>query len=159
MDEAGVVAVGVDASPESEAALRFAFADAARRGARLHVVAAVPVAEYWGGWRGTAATYTGRWPSAPEDLLADARADTQRMVDKVIAANAGPPVPVVVEAKAGHPAQVLLDAARGADLLVLGHRGRGALASAVVGSVGLQCVLHAPCPVTIIRPRREPPDG
>lgn len=130
-----------------------------RRRARLHVVAAVSMAEYWGGWRGTAATYTGRWPAAPEDLLADAQAEAQRLVDEMIAARAGdPPVPVEVKAKAGRPAQVLLDAARAADLLVLGHRGRGALASAVLGSVGLQCVLQASCPVTIVRLPEKPAD-
>jgi nucleotide-binding universal stress UspA family protein len=120
----------------------------------------VPVAEYWGGWRGTAATYTGPWPTAPEDLLTDAQTEARRMVDEVIAARSGDPlVPVEVEAKPGRPAQVLFDAAREADLLVLGHRGRGAVASAVLGSVGLHCVLHAPCPVTIVRPRPEPTDG
>lgn len=45
-----------------------------------------------------------------------------------------------------------------ADLLVLGHRGRGAVRSALLGSVGLHCVLHAPCPVTVVRSAaaREP---
>jgi nucleotide-binding universal stress UspA family protein len=61
------------------------------------------------------------------------------------------PVLLQVEPTAGHPAQVLLTAAQGADLLVLGHRGRGVVLSALLGSIGLQCVLHAPCPVTIVR--------
>jgi nucleotide-binding universal stress UspA family protein len=69
-----------------------------------------------------------------------------------VAADRTPLVSVDVEAVAGGPAPVLLDAAEGADLLVLGHRGRGAFSSAVLGSVGLQCVLHATCPVTIVRP-------
>jgi nucleotide-binding universal stress UspA family protein len=147
----GTVVVGVDGSPGSKAALEFAVADAIRRGACVHVVAAVDVAEYWGGWRGTAAAHTGRWPAPPEDLVAHARAVVQRMVDEVTGTD---PVPVLlqVEPTAGHPAQVLLTAAEGADLLVLGHRGRGVLLSALLGSIGLQCVLHAPCPVTIVRP-------
>src|SRR3954447_20728466 len=52
----------------------------------------------------------------------------------------------------GHPAEDLVAQSRTADLLVLGHRGRGAVASAILGSVGLSCVLHARCPVTIVRP-------
>jgi nucleotide-binding universal stress UspA family protein len=40
--------------------------------------------------------------------------------------------------------------ARDADLLVVGHRGRGAVASALLGSVGLRCVLHSTCPVTVV---------
>jgi nucleotide-binding universal stress UspA family protein len=73
------------------------------------------------------------------------------MVDEVIGTD---PVPVLLQVKptAGHPARVLLAAAEGADLLVLGDRGRGVLLSALLGSIGLQCVLHAPCPVTIVRP-------
>ena len=125
--------------------------DAIRRQARLRVVAVVPLVDYWGGWRGTAAAYTGRWPAPPEDLMANARSQAQRMVDEV-AADRTPLVSVDVEAVAGGPAPVLLDAAEGADLLVLGHRGRGAFSSVVLGSVGLQCVLHATCPVTVVRP-------
>jgi nucleotide-binding universal stress UspA family protein len=60
-------------------------------------------------------------------------------------------VPVTIEAATGAPGPVLLDAARGADLLVLGHRGRGVMRSALLGSVGLHCVFHASCPVTIVR--------
>ena len=60
-------------------------------------------------------------------------------------------VPVTIEATTGAPGPVLVDAARGADLLVLGHRGRGAVRSALLGSVGLHCVLHATCPTTIVR--------
>jgi nucleotide-binding universal stress UspA family protein len=150
MSRAGVV-VGVDGSRGSAAALEFGMQDALRRRARLRVVAVVPLADYWGGWRGTAAAYTGRWPAPPEDLVANARAQAQRMLDEV-AADRTLLASVDVEAVAGGPAPVLLDAAKGADLVVLGHRGRGAFSSAVLGSVGLQCVLHATCPVTIVRP-------
>jgi nucleotide-binding universal stress UspA family protein len=150
MSQAGVV-VGVDGSPGSATALEFAVQDALRRRARLRVLAVVPLADYSGGWRGTAAAYTGRWPAPPEDLVANARAQAQRMLDEV-AADRTLLASVDVEAVAGGPASVLLDAAEGADLLVLGHRGQGAFSSAVLGSVGLQRVLHATCPVTIVRP-------
>jgi len=53
---------------------------------------------------------------------------------------------------AGNPAKELVEQSQGADLLVLGHRGRGTFASTFLGSVGLSCVLHAHCPVTIVRP-------
>ena len=54
----------------------------------------------------------------------------------------------------GSPANVLLEQSRDAELLVLGHRGRGGFASAMLGSVGLQCVLHGAGPVTIVRPEK-----
>ena len=56
--------------------------------------------------------------------------------------------PVDVEALIGSPAKVLLQ--------VLGHRGRGGFATALLGSVGLQCVLHGSGPVAIIRPGKQP---
>jgi nucleotide-binding universal stress UspA family protein len=48
-----------------------------------------------------------------------------------------------------------VDQSRDADLLVVGHRGRGGFGSAVLGSVGLQCVLHATVPVTVVRARQQ----
>jgi nucleotide-binding universal stress UspA family protein len=60
-------------------------------------------------------------------------------------------VPVDVRVVPGSAGQVLLDQAADADLLVVWHRGRGGIASACLGSVGLQCVLHAACPVVVVR--------
>lgn len=59
---------------------------------------------------------------------------------------------------AGPPAQVLVSEASDwfADLVVVGNRGRGAAASAVLGSVSAHLVDHAPCPVLVARgPRIE----
>jgi nucleotide-binding universal stress UspA family protein len=42
----------------------------------------------------------------------------------------------------------------GADLVVVGSHGRGALASAIVGSVAAEVVDHAPCPVLVARTDR-----
>jgi nucleotide-binding universal stress UspA family protein len=47
---------------------------------------------------------------------------------------------------------VLIDMSGEVDVLVLGHRGRGGFASMLLGSVSLQCVLHARCPVIVVRP-------
>ena len=61
-------------------------------------------------------------------------------------------IAVRVQTLPGAPAAVLVEQAQGADLLVVGHRGRGGFASALLGSVSMHCVLHAPCPITIVRP-------
>ena len=155
MDQGSTIVVGVDGSSASIPALDFAYQDAVRRGARLRVIAAVELLDYWGGWRGTAAAYTGRMPPIAPDLVAEARAEVQALVNQTTdgAPPARPPVPIEIDVTTGRPARVLLNAAQDADLLVLGHCGRGTLASALLGSVGLQCVLHAPCPVTIVRTR------
>jgi len=147
MDMTSTVVVGVDGSPSSSAAVTYALRDAARRSARLRVVAAAQLPEYWAASYGLAAL------PPPEEVVADHQRAAQQIVDDVVAASPQlAAVPVEVEARAGTPGRVLVEASEGADVLVLGHRGRGALSSAMLGSVGLYCVLHASCPVTIVRP-------
>lgn len=45
-----------------------------------------------------------------------------------------------------------------ASMMVLGSRGRGALGSAVLGSVGARVARHAECPVVVCRPARSSAD-
>ncbi|WP_327049418.1 universal stress protein [Microbispora sp. NBC_01189] len=52
----------------------------------------------------------------------------------------------------GHPVDALIQASRTADLLVVGSRGRGALGSAMLGSVSRGVLHHADCPVAVVRP-------
>ena len=52
------------------------------------------------------------------------------------------------------PEAALLDAAAGAHLLVVGSRGRGTLASLILGSVSVGVSAHAPCPVVVVRPEK-----
>lgn len=53
----------------------------------------------------------------------------------------------------GRAATAIVDEAVvfGADLVVLGNRGRGAIASMVLGSTAAEVVDHAPCPVLVAR--------
>ncbi|NMH99315.1 universal stress protein [Pseudonocardia acidicola] len=153
MDESGTIVVGVDGSAESRAALRHALEDAARRTARVRVVSVFQPPEYWAIAYGMAA------PPTPEEVAADVETSTEEMVAAVVAEHPGlARVPVDIRALAGAPAKTLIDQAQGAQLLVLGHRGRGGFTSALLGSVGMQCVLHAACPVTIVRPAEVPVD-
>lgn len=50
------------------------------------------------------------------------------------------------------PSAVLLQASRHAALLVVGSRGHGPVASHVMGSVGVDLVRRARCPVVVLRP-------
>lgn len=145
MSTPGTVVVGVDGSPASRAALRYALDDATRRGARLRAVTASARPDFW-------ATPYGPVPLPPTERELDRlRAAARRWVGEVAASRPpGATVPVEVLAAAGPPAEALIAASRDADLLVLGHRGRGAVASAVLGSVGMRCVVGARCPVTVV---------
>lgn len=53
----------------------------------------------------------------------------------------------------GRPASAIVDEAgrTGADLVVVGSRGRGPIATALLGSVSAEVLDHAPCPVLVAR--------
>jgi nucleotide-binding universal stress UspA family protein len=145
-DSAGVV-VGVDGSPGARAALVWALADAARRGARLQVVSAFPVETYWGD------------PMLMDERRIEAvRADTEErvraLVDEVRSQSSAD-VDVDVTVVPGPAAHGMLAAAEGAALLVVGSRGRGSVRSTVLGSVALHAVTHARCPVVVVHPRLD----
>src|SRR5207248_10234626 len=79
--------------------------------------------------------------------------NTRRIVTEALgdrmAADGAPNVEVV--ARGGGAAHVLVSAAVDSPLLVVGSRGRGGFQRMLLGSVSLTCVLHAPCPVTVVR--------
>jgi nucleotide-binding universal stress UspA family protein len=86
----------------------------------------------------------------------DTEARARALVHEVQEEVAGSAVPGIGDlavdlfVSAGPAAQALLDHAEGADLLVVGSRGRGAVRSALLVSVALRCVAHAPCPVLVV---------
>jgi nucleotide-binding universal stress UspA family protein len=144
-----IVLVGVDGSAESGAALKYAVAEANRRGARLRVVSTY-FPEYSVHGRTQPVT------ASEAAIEVDLEKETRRMAEDALAADAQqPPVDIVVAA--GPAAGVLVDMSADVDVLVLGHRGRGGFASMLLGSVGMQCVLHARCPVIVVRPRGQDP--
>ncbi|PRY49568.1 universal stress protein family protein [Geodermatophilus tzadiensis] len=54
-------------------------------------------------------------------------------------------------AETGAPGDVFVRRAAGAGLLVVGSRRAGR----ALGPVALHCVVHAPCPVLVVRPERH----
>jgi nucleotide-binding universal stress UspA family protein len=149
------IVVGLDGSTASRAALAFALREAARRGAAVEVVTAFEIPGYWD------AIYRALPPEDGPSLI-EARDAVCKEVDNVVedvraslADEMPQRPPVAVTAVGGSAADALLRAARAADLLVVGSRGRGGFTSMLLGSVSLQCMLHATCPVTVVRPRGE----
>jgi nucleotide-binding universal stress UspA family protein len=137
----GEIAVGHDGSPESEAALEYAFEEANLRGARLRAVYA---------WQLTAflplfASYT---PDLERVYDMGKRAAQEQLLpwrDKY------PQVDVYDSVVRAHPVEALSEASSKADLLVVGSRGRSGLGSAMLGSVSHGVLHHAYSPVAVVR--------
>ncbi|MEV4807023.1 universal stress protein [Nonomuraea sp. NPDC049421] len=138
--EHGEVVAGVDDSPECEPALAYAFEQAALRGATLRAVHA---------WQLPGHLLA---PEATYDLDEVRTAQHQVVRDRLKRLkDAHPRVTVVEDVRSAHPVDALVAASRQADLLVVGSLGRGALGSALLGSVSRSVLHHASCPVAVVR--------
>jgi nucleotide-binding universal stress UspA family protein len=138
------IVAGVDGSPSSLSALRWAIRQAGLTGATVDAVTAwhYPAAAGGYGWAQAGLAAGFGFKELAEEVLAAAISQ---------ACDPGSDVCVRPRVIAGSPAGVLLDAADGADLLVVGSRGHGGFTEALLGSVSQHCVHHAPCPVVIVR--------
>lgn len=137
------IVVGVDGSESSKQALRWAIRQAELTGGSVDAVTA---------WH-----YPSTYGLAPVADGADLEGDAKQILTEALAevSDLAPEVRVEPLIAEGHPATVLLQAAKGADLLVIGSRGHGGFTSALLGSVSLYCVLHAHCPVLVLRDGHE----
>ncbi len=144
MGDQGRVVVGVDGSPSSREALRWAARQAALTGGTVPALTSWDYPQYHGalGWLP---------PSSGDEeaLEARAREDLTRCVEETLGVDLS--VDVRTEVLYGTPAGVLLRAARDASLLVVGSRGLGGFAGLLLGSVAQHCVQHAACPVVVVR--------
>jgi nucleotide-binding universal stress UspA family protein len=146
----GRILVGVDGSPSSVEALRWAVRQAGLTGGSVEAITA---------WQSP--TLVGLGVSFSE--VDTAGGDDSRIRDAAdnvlraaIAAAEVPGVHVKAEIGEGSPAQLLLDAAQGAAMVVVGSRGHGGFAGTLLGSVGQALAQHSPCPVLIIRGVAQP---
>ena len=137
------IVVGVDGFESSKAALRWAIHQAKLTGAAVEAVTT------WQVPPGSGLVPVADMPDYQDDariVLTEAIAE-MCTIDTEVEVR-----PRVVQGRAG---PVLVAAADGADLLVVGCQGHGGLTEALLGSVGQYCVHQAPCPVVIMRGKRE----
>jgi nucleotide-binding universal stress UspA family protein len=142
---AGPIVVGVDGSTSSEAALAFAFEEAALHGRSVRAVFACWEAE------AIASAEMGMLRD-PEQLRTLGGARLERTVSPWREKYAYVETETRVIMRT--PRHALLEAAVGAGLLVVGDRGLGGVPGLRLGSVSHAVLLHAPCSVAIVRPRR-----
>jgi len=126
------VVAGVDGSPASQAALSFAFEEAALRDASLVALCALA--------------------DAP-GVLGGAREMEEHFSQLMIAEEKEhPEITVLRQVAVGPPRRALLAAASQAQMLVVGRRGRGGIKGMSLGSVAQAMLHHSPCPVGIVHP-------
>jgi nucleotide-binding universal stress UspA family protein len=141
----GPVVVGVDRSAHAARAVEFAFDEASRRGVPL---VAVQV------WTEPVHPSNGA-PARADDEACAARDEARHTVATALGGyrEKYPGLAVEVELiRSADTEDALVRRSDGAALMVVGSRGRGALAGALLGSVGHALIHHAACPVAIVRP-------
>lgn len=141
----GAIVVGVDSSPDSDLAVRWALHHARHGHLPVHLVHVQPPPPPYVGDDSA----RERWRQAGQDVLDRALAETEHVRG----------VPVTSEslhdAMAATP-DALLQACAEASLLVVGARGHGELSGLLIGSVSQYAVRHAPCPVVTVRVQADP---
>jgi len=141
------IVVGVDGSPESRGALRWAYDYACTVDGTLRVIYA---------WEPPTVANLNLPPIRIDwqPLIEHAREVPGELVREELGDEAdGRVIPMLVR---GGAAQALVDASRRADLLVVGSQGLGGLKGMILGSIGHHCAAHAECPVVIFRTRKPP---
>lgn len=128
----GRIIVGIDHSPASRAAMRWAADEASRRDAVL-----VPVLVH---------EPPGSDPRAGDPQLESV--ERRRLSDAV---PAGATARVEPEVLTGHASTALRQLADPQDVIVVGSRGRGSAVGMLLGSTSTKVVAHARCPVVIVR--------
>lgn len=143
------IVVGVDGSPASRLALRRAVEISASTGIRVDAVYA------WQVSRSVGLLVEAGWTAGENaaELMLSEIADEVLGEDK--------PVSLALLTEQGSATRVLLGHSQSATLLVVGSRGRGGLASVLLGSVSRHCAEGSACPVLVIHvgsPEVEPHD-
>lgn len=136
------IVVGVDGSPDSVQALRWAAEYSQRFNAPLQTLATwqLPI------------TYGNTYYSEQDHASFEDQART-KLVETVREA-LGEDAQATVRIERGHPSHVLVQASKEAQLLVVGSRGLGSFKGTLLGSVSQHCVMHARCPVMVV-PRED----
>lgn len=148
---AGSIVVGIDGSTCSDGALAWGVAQASLEGRHLTLVHAVaPIGAPGSGFYGGGGIdYTG--------LLDEMQNDGRSVLELAVThAHAVQPtldvhqVLVVSDARSA-----LLELGEHAAMIIVGSRGRGPVASLLLGSVSVTLAKHAACPVIVVRPNDE----
>lgn len=141
------VVVGIDGSDSALRAVRWAAAEARRRGALLRLVSAF-------GWEADQVAHPTLVGPYREILLERTRSRLAEAAET--AGRETPDIEVEQELVVGHAVPVLGDEARRAQLVVIGDSGLGRIDGLLAGSVAVALAAQASCPVVVVRGEQEP---
>lgn len=134
------IVVGVDSSPASHRALQWAYQEADRWGAELHVIHA---------WEGPSRPVARVAASEPRDVTEYDNAEILAAAMKELPKESTVAVhPLLLE---GDPSEILRREGKDADLIVIGAHGHHGFMEAMLGSVAYKMTHQAPCPVAVVR--------
>ena len=145
----GPVVVGLDGSLDGRRAALHAAQEAADRGTALRMLAAlsVPQDDFWTpAGAAVAAEATEHHRTSVQSALDEAADWVREHV---------PGLEITAEVTLGDPGKLLREASRNAQLVVVGSRGRGAVASALLGSVSRAALHGAESPVMVVPPLED----
>lgn len=142
--EPGPVAVAVDGSEAGRVAMFTAAREASLRGTGLEIVCVLPAGEEWLYW----------YPDL--ELSSEVTGRRQKQLQTALGTEAEeltvqfPDLPITTSVPVGDPTSTIVETTGRAQLTVLGTRGRGAVKSALLGSVSRGVLNHAEGPVMIV---------
>jgi nucleotide-binding universal stress UspA family protein len=141
------IIAGVDGSPSSVEALRWAVRYAEMSGGTVIAVIAwqFPIAAGGLGWA----------PTSPLDDTDYAELAAKTLNEAVAEVSPPPRVTVHQRIVQGNAGQVLLEEAQDGDVLVVGNRGHSGLTDALIGSISVRCLHHAACPVVVVKQHKK----
>ena len=140
------ILLATDGSSEAELARTTAVDLANSTNSELHVVTVAP------GYP----SYSIRTPEVIEQLRKQAETVLDEQAKKIRLAG-GEVAQEHLRVSIRYQAQQIVQVAEdiGADLIVIGKWGLGGVRRALIGSVSDSVIRHAPCPVLVVRPRKE----
>jgi nucleotide-binding universal stress UspA family protein len=136
------IVVGVDGSEHSNAALKWALAEAQEHSGMVTAVLA---------WQVPFVSFPGAFDR--EELE---QAYKQFLIETVSAIAPTPAVPLETLVAEGDPTESMVEASKGANLLVMGIRGRSRFAGLLLGAVSQAVAANAHCPVVLVKQSDEP---
>jgi nucleotide-binding universal stress UspA family protein len=144
----GIIVVGLDGSAASRAALAWALTEARLRGSSLRAVHAWMLPAVGTGEAPWALIPPGSYMDVSADEIEKAAGEAlEREIDETAS---GSDVTIERFIQEGPAADVIVDASRDAELVVVGTRGRGAVATLVLGSTSHHVIQHSHGPVVVV---------